>query len=272
MDTVRLAEVYAFRDMNDQAFEVLLGRRKAFERAHGPDSGHVWYLQHESRLSPFLKTLHSDPRWSTFLATSWLTRRRNQSRDRRPPRRAARVAIAFRLALVGHRLGPGQSSGCGSNARRLTPSASGRPPPSPRRGSRRSGRRTRSPRFSARSGNARRRTGPRARSARCPPDRTYRPRRASGRSCTGRRARATRRTGFAVLYSNPIAPQWQRPRQMLTCACSRAASRIPGLRHGSAALPAHPPGVRSACVPPGPSSRPRCGSGPRAGRRPSGSR
>lgn len=68
MDTIRLAEVYAFRGMNDQAFEVLQGRKKAFERAHGPDSGHVWYLQYESRVSPFLKALHSDPRWSTFIA------------------------------------------------------------------------------------------------------------------------------------------------------------------------------------------------------------
>ena len=34
-------------------------------------------------------------------------------------------------------------------------------------------------------------------------------------------------TGFAVRYSNPIAPQWQRPRQAFTCGCSTAASRTP---------------------------------------------
>ncbi len=68
MDIVRLAEVYAFRDMSDQAFEVLQGRKTAFERAHGSESGHVWYLQFESRISPFLKSLHSDPRWSKFVA------------------------------------------------------------------------------------------------------------------------------------------------------------------------------------------------------------
>ena len=68
MDTIRLAEVYAFRSMNGQAFQVLQDRKEALQRAHGRDSGHVWYLQHESRLSPFLKTMHSDPRWAAFMA------------------------------------------------------------------------------------------------------------------------------------------------------------------------------------------------------------
>ena len=28
---------------------------------------YVWYLQHEARLSPFLKVLHGDPRWAEFV-------------------------------------------------------------------------------------------------------------------------------------------------------------------------------------------------------------
>ncbi len=67
MDTIRLAEVYAFRGMNGQAFQVLQDRKEALKRAHGRDLSHVWYLQHESRMSPFLKTLHSDPRWAAFM-------------------------------------------------------------------------------------------------------------------------------------------------------------------------------------------------------------
>ena len=62
MDTVRLAEVYAFRDMNAQALEVLQQRKEALQRLNSPYAG---YLQFESRLSPFFKTLHADPRWST---------------------------------------------------------------------------------------------------------------------------------------------------------------------------------------------------------------
>lgn len=70
METVRLAEVYAFRHMNDQAFEVLNGRKQALLRDHGADSApYIWYLQHESKLSPFLKVLHKDSRWSEFDAS-----------------------------------------------------------------------------------------------------------------------------------------------------------------------------------------------------------
>jgi hypothetical protein len=31
---------------------------------------HVWRLKQELRLSPFLKSLHADPRWATLLAKS----------------------------------------------------------------------------------------------------------------------------------------------------------------------------------------------------------
>lgn len=67
-DTIRLAEIYAYRGMPDRAFTILLRRSKTLAREHAARSGYVWYLQHEARLSPFLKTLHGDPRWAQFIA------------------------------------------------------------------------------------------------------------------------------------------------------------------------------------------------------------
>lgn len=49
-DSVRLAETYAYRGMKDAALATLEGRVV------------------ESRLSPFLKPLHADPRWAKFMA------------------------------------------------------------------------------------------------------------------------------------------------------------------------------------------------------------
>ena len=67
-DTIRLAEVYAYRGEADQAFASLNEKMQSLIREHGRDSGHAWYLQHEARLSPFLKVLHQDSRWAAFLA------------------------------------------------------------------------------------------------------------------------------------------------------------------------------------------------------------
>jgi TolB-like protein/DNA-binding winged helix-turn-helix (wHTH) protein/Flp pilus assembly protein TadD len=66
-DTVRIAEVYAYRGMADRAFETLHRRDQSLVREHGAQSGYVWYLRHEARLSPFLKALHGDPRWGEFV-------------------------------------------------------------------------------------------------------------------------------------------------------------------------------------------------------------
>ena len=82
----------------------------------------------------------------------------------------------------------------------------------PHRDSRRIGRRKRSPPSCGRSGSVKLRCVRRARSERNPPGRRCRPRRASGRSCTGRRARTSRTAAIGRAYSNPTAPQWQRPR------------------------------------------------------------
>ncbi len=67
-DSVRLAEVYAFRGMNDDAFATLQEQKADLELDR--DSGIAWveYLQTEARVSPFLKALHSDPRWTVFIA------------------------------------------------------------------------------------------------------------------------------------------------------------------------------------------------------------
>ena len=66
-DSIRVAEIYAFRGMADEAFATLLDRKQALASEHGASSGYVWYLCHEARLSPFLKVLHEDPRWGGFL-------------------------------------------------------------------------------------------------------------------------------------------------------------------------------------------------------------
>jgi TolB-like protein/DNA-binding winged helix-turn-helix (wHTH) protein/Tfp pilus assembly protein PilF len=63
MDTIRLAEIYAYRGMHEEAFDTLQDRKAALERPY-----YVWFFQHESRLSPFLKVLHSDARWSELIA------------------------------------------------------------------------------------------------------------------------------------------------------------------------------------------------------------
>ncbi len=100
-DTIRLAEVYAYRGEADQAFASLDEKMQSLIREHGPDSGHAWYLQHEARLSPFLKALH---RIHDGPPSFGQPHPRTTDRNRRPPRRAARVAITGRLALVRHRL------------------------------------------------------------------------------------------------------------------------------------------------------------------------
>ena len=66
VDAIRLAEVQAFRGMNDRAFESLENKKSSLERRWGSESPVVWYFTHEAKVSPFLKTLHADPRWTTL--------------------------------------------------------------------------------------------------------------------------------------------------------------------------------------------------------------
>ena len=64
---IRLAEVYAFRGMIDEAFRTLDTLKEAVERNEPTEASDVWTLQVELRVSPFLKPLHGDPRWQALV-------------------------------------------------------------------------------------------------------------------------------------------------------------------------------------------------------------
>jgi len=68
MDSIRLADVYAFRGMSEEAFASLQGQKDALERARDLGPPRIWNFQLEMRVSPFLKPLHADPRWTALLA------------------------------------------------------------------------------------------------------------------------------------------------------------------------------------------------------------
>ncbi len=67
-DSVRLAETYAYRGMNDEALATLEERLVELRGDVETQDMSTWSLRFESRLSPFLKPLHADPRWARFLA------------------------------------------------------------------------------------------------------------------------------------------------------------------------------------------------------------
>ena len=67
-DSVRLAETYAYRGMNDEAITTLEGRLVELRGDVETQEVTTWYLRYESRLSPFLKPLHADARWARFMA------------------------------------------------------------------------------------------------------------------------------------------------------------------------------------------------------------
>lgn len=64
---IRLAELYAFRGMKDEAFAVLKGVLDAIDRNAGPEASRLWSWQVELRVSPFLAPLHDDARWRALL-------------------------------------------------------------------------------------------------------------------------------------------------------------------------------------------------------------
>ena len=66
MDSVRLAEIYAYRSQPDEAFAILMAKLDSL-RPHPQAAAAMWKLRHESRLAPFLKPLHADPRWTAFM-------------------------------------------------------------------------------------------------------------------------------------------------------------------------------------------------------------
>jgi TolB-like protein/DNA-binding winged helix-turn-helix (wHTH) protein/Tfp pilus assembly protein PilF len=68
MDSIRLAEVYAFRGLSDEAFAALQERNEMLKRPKDWELPRIWNFQDEMRLSPFLKPLHADPRWEALMA------------------------------------------------------------------------------------------------------------------------------------------------------------------------------------------------------------
>jgi hypothetical protein len=67
IDSLRLAENYAFRGRHDEAFDVLSKKFASFA-SHPLAAVYLWRFRQELRLAPFLKPLHADPRWSAFMA------------------------------------------------------------------------------------------------------------------------------------------------------------------------------------------------------------
>jgi TolB-like protein/DNA-binding winged helix-turn-helix (wHTH) protein/Flp pilus assembly protein TadD len=67
MDSVRLAEIYAFRGMSDRAFATLSAELESLLQ-RSERRRYAWYLRYEARVAPFLKPLHADPRWPAFMA------------------------------------------------------------------------------------------------------------------------------------------------------------------------------------------------------------
>jgi thioredoxin-like negative regulator of GroEL len=70
-DIVRLAEIYAFRGMNDQAFAVLQKWKESLARNRDSGLQRIWSFQEELRITPFLKPLHADPRWAELLVSPY---------------------------------------------------------------------------------------------------------------------------------------------------------------------------------------------------------
>jgi len=64
---VNVAEVYAFRGLHDEAFAQLTTTQKTLEAAKGTQPYSPIYFQRDLHLSPFLKPLHNDPRWSALV-------------------------------------------------------------------------------------------------------------------------------------------------------------------------------------------------------------
>lgn len=64
---IRLAEVYAYRGMIEEAFQTLQGVKEAVDRDEPSVASQLWSWQLEMRVSPFLKPLHDDPSWKAMM-------------------------------------------------------------------------------------------------------------------------------------------------------------------------------------------------------------
>jgi len=68
VEVIRLAEIYAFRGQEDEAFATLEGKKETLASRSDISASFLGYLRYEARLSPILKSLHSDRRWAAFIA------------------------------------------------------------------------------------------------------------------------------------------------------------------------------------------------------------
>jgi len=59
--------VYAFRGMNEEAFDALHGLQEAIDWYEPALTSQIWSWQVEMRVSPFLMPLHADPRWQAMM-------------------------------------------------------------------------------------------------------------------------------------------------------------------------------------------------------------
>lgn len=67
-EVIQLAEIYTFRGQEEDAFATLEGNKRALASRSDINPSFLGYLRQEARLSPILKSLHSDRRWAAFIA------------------------------------------------------------------------------------------------------------------------------------------------------------------------------------------------------------
>ena len=65
---IRLAEVYAYRRMTEEAVSTLQDYRNAIDPGAETSYSQIYRMQHEMDVSPFLAPLHTDPRWKELMA------------------------------------------------------------------------------------------------------------------------------------------------------------------------------------------------------------
>ena len=65
---VRLAEVYAYRGMTEEAISTLQRYRNSIDPGAETFVSELFWMQREMHVSPFLTSLHADPRWSALMA------------------------------------------------------------------------------------------------------------------------------------------------------------------------------------------------------------
>ena len=67
-EAIRLADVYSYRGMREQAFAILQASKKSITRDRDFSVEMTWSFRRDLRIAPFLKPLHADPRWDELMA------------------------------------------------------------------------------------------------------------------------------------------------------------------------------------------------------------